>query len=134
MRTERSSRLAPRPEISIVIPLYNEEENVEPLLGELMDCLRRLGRRHEVICVDDGSSDGTFAALADAARRHPALRVVRFRRNFGQTAAMSAGIESARGDVIIPMDGDLQNDPSDIPRLLAEGLPPRCRQGHPALR
>jgi glycosyltransferase involved in cell wall biosynthesis len=120
MRSERSSRLAPRPELSIVIPLYNEEENVDPLLGELMECLRRLDRRHEVICVDDGSSDGTFAALAQAARRYPTLRVVRFRRNFGQTAAMSAGIEAARGDVIVPMDGDLQNDPADIGRLVGE--------------
>jgi glycosyltransferase involved in cell wall biosynthesis len=120
MWTDRTSRLAPRPAVSVVIPLFNEEENVQPLLEELMGCLARLARPHEVICVDDGSSDGTFAALELAARAYPALRVLRFRRNFGQTAAMSAGIEAARGDVIVPMDGDLQNDPADIARLLAE--------------
>ncbi len=107
-------------ELSVVIPLYNEEANVEPLLTELLGALRALGRRHEVVCVDDGSSDGTFAALARAARAEPTLRVIRFRRNFGQTAAMSAGMEAARGEVIVPMDGDLQNDPADIGRLLAE--------------
>ena len=116
MRTEPR----PPPEISVVIPLYNEEPNVAPLLDELFGALRTLGKRHEVLCVDDGSADGTFAALARVAEREPALRVIRFRRNFGQTAAMSAGIEAARGDVIVPMDGDLQNDPADIGRLLAE--------------
>ena len=112
--------LGPPPELSVVIPLFNEEANVEPLLAELFPVLRALSRRFEVVCVDDGSSDGTFAALAAFTEREPALRVLRFRRNFGQTAAMSAGIEAARGDVIIPMDGDLQNDPADIARLLAE--------------
>jgi glycosyltransferase involved in cell wall biosynthesis len=111
---------APPPEISVVIPLYEEEANVEPLLQELFAALRTLGRTHEVVCVDDGSSDGTFAALARVAEREPALRVIRFRRNFGQTAAMSAGIEASRGEVIVPMDGDLQNDPADIAKLLAE--------------
>jgi glycosyltransferase involved in cell wall biosynthesis len=110
----------PAPEISVVVPLYNEEPNVGPLLEELFAALRALGKRHEVICVDDGSADGTFAALARHARAEPALRVIRFRRNFGQTAAMSAGIEAARGAVIVPMDGDLQNDPADIGKLLAE--------------
>ena len=109
----------PRPEISVVIPLYNEEPNVGPLLDELFSVLHRLGRSHEVICVDDGSKDGTFAKLAEYAAREPALRAIRFRLNFGQTAAMSCGIEHARGDVIVPMDGDLQNDPADIEKLLA---------------
>jgi len=116
----RLSALPARPEISVVIPLYNEGGNVEPLLEELFPALRALGRTFEVVCVDDGSRDGTFAALARATEREPALRVLRFRRNFGQTAAMSAGIEAARGQVIVPMDGDLQNDPADIGRLLAE--------------
>jgi glycosyltransferase involved in cell wall biosynthesis len=107
-------------EISVVVPLYNEQANVAPLLAELLAALRTLGRSFEVVCVDDGSSDGTFAALAQAAGAEPALRVIRFRRNFGQTAAMSAGIEASRGEVIVPMDGDLQNDPADIGRLLAE--------------
>jgi glycosyltransferase involved in cell wall biosynthesis len=109
----------PRPEISVVIPLYNEEPNVEPLLDELFSVLHRLGRSHEVICVDDGSKDGTFARLTAYAAKEPALRAIRFRLNFGQTAAMSCGIEHARGDVIVPMDGDLQNDPADIEKLLA---------------
>ena len=109
-----------QPELSVVIPLYNEEGNVEPLLTELFGVLRGLGRTHEVICVDDGSHDDTFARLAAFAQREPALRVIRFRLNFGQTAAMSAGIEAARGSVIVPMDGDLQNDPKDIERLLAK--------------
>ncbi|HTP24930.1 MAG TPA: glycosyltransferase family 2 protein [Anaeromyxobacteraceae bacterium] len=109
-----------RPEISVVVPLYNEEPNVGPLLEELFVAMRALGRHFEVICVDDGSEDQTFAELARAARSEPALHVLRFRRNFGQTAAMSAGIEAARGEVIVPMDGDLQNDPADIGRLLSE--------------
>jgi glycosyltransferase involved in cell wall biosynthesis len=108
------------PELSVVIPLFNEEQNVTPLLDELFCELRKLGRSHEVICVDDGSRDDTYRQLKAWAAREPALRVIRFRRNFGQTAAMSAGIESAAGAVIIPMDGDLQNDPADIGKLLAE--------------
>src|SRR2546430_1041726 len=108
-----------QPELSFVIPLYNEEANVEPLLAELFGVLRGLGRTYEVICVDDGSRDSTFARLAALAGREPSLRVIRFRLNFGQTAAMSAGIEAARGSVIVPMDGDLQNDPADIAKLLA---------------
>ncbi|MGZ6124758.1 MAG: glycosyltransferase family 2 protein, partial [Myxococcales bacterium] len=109
-----------RPQISVVIPLFNEEENVRPLLDELFGELGKLARSHEVICVDDGSRDGTFAELARMAAERPELRVIRFRLNFGQTAAMSAGIEAARGDVIIPMDGDLQNDPADIGKLLLQ--------------
>ncbi len=119
MRIERNPP-AVEVAISVVIPLYNEEPNVAPLLGELLAALRELGRPFEVICVDDGSGDGTFAALSRAAAAEPAVRVIRFRRNFGQTAAMSAGIEAARGAVIVPMDGDMQNDPADIRRLLAE--------------
>jgi glycosyltransferase involved in cell wall biosynthesis len=106
------------PDLSVVIPLFNEEANVQPLLDELFGALEVLGKQVEVIAVDDGSRDGTWVALERAAAARPGLRVLRFRRNFGQTAAMSAGIEAARGAVIIPMDGDLQNDPADIPRLL----------------
>ena len=107
-------------DLSVVIPLFNEEPNVAPLLDELFGALRGLGRSYEVIAVDDGSRDGTFAALSRIAATEGSLRVIRLRRNFGQTAAMSAGIEAAHGDVIIPMDGDLQNDPTDIRRLLAK--------------
>ncbi len=109
-----------RPQISVVIPLFNEETNVRALLDELFAELAKLGRTHEVICVDDGSRDGTFGELARIAETRHELRVIRFRLNFGQTAAMSAGIEAARGEVIIPMDGDLQNDPADIARLLVQ--------------
>jgi len=116
-------KLAPHlvdaPQLSIVIPLFNEEMNVEPLLAELFEVLRRVERTFEVIAVDDASRDGTFAALAKVSRREPLLRVIRFRRNSGQTAALAAGIEASRGEVIVPMDGDLQNDPADIERLLA---------------
>jgi len=109
-----------RPEISVVIPLFNEAENVRALLDELFPELDKLGRTYEVICVDDGSRDATFAELSRIAAQRRDLRVIRFRLNFGQTAAMSAGIEAARGDVIVPMDGDLQNDPADIGKLLAQ--------------
>ncbi|MCA1829069.1 MAG: glycosyltransferase family 2 protein [Myxococcales bacterium] len=109
-----------RPQISVVIPLFNEEDNVQALLDELFSELERLGRTFEVICIDDGSRDGTFNELSHYAERRKELRVIRFRLNFGQTAAMSAGIEAARGDVIVPMDGDLQNDPADIAKLLAQ--------------
>jgi glycosyltransferase involved in cell wall biosynthesis len=108
------------PAVSVVIPLFNEEQNVSPLLEELFAELRKLDRTFEVLCVDDGSRDGTYGRLREWAAREPALRVIKFRRNFGQTAAMSAGIEAARGDVIVPMDGDLQNDPADIGKLLAQ--------------
>jgi glycosyltransferase involved in cell wall biosynthesis len=118
------------PELSVVIPLFNEEGNVQPLMDELFAALEALGRQFEVIAVDDGSRDETWPALERVAAPRPALRVLRFRRNFGQTAAMSAGIEAARGAVVVPMDGDLQNDPADIARLLQrlEGRLP----GHPA--
>jgi glycosyltransferase involved in cell wall biosynthesis len=108
-----------RPQISVVIPLFNEAENVRALLDELFAELAKLERTFEVICVDDGSRDRTFEELSRIAAERRELRVIRFRLNFGQTAAMSAGIEAARGDVIVPMDGDLQNDPADIGKLLA---------------
>jgi glycosyltransferase involved in cell wall biosynthesis len=116
------------PQLSVVIPLFNEEASVEPLLSELFDALRKIGQSFEVIAVDDGSRDGTFSALVRISRQQAALRVIRFRRNFGQTAAMSAGIEAARGGVIVPMDGDLQNDPADI-RLLLDKLDGRSDNG-----
>src|SRR5262249_48327695 len=117
--------LADAPEFWVVIPLFNEEMNVDPLLAELFEVLRRGERSFEVIAVDDASRDGTFTALAKVSRREPFLRVIRFRRNAGQTAALAAGIEASRGAVIVPMGGDLQNDPAGIERLLArlEGFP-----------
>lgn len=110
--------------LSIVIPIFNERENIDPLCDKLRQELPALGQEFEVILVNDGSNDGTERALEDAARKNPRFKVINLRRNFGQTAAMMAGIDFARGDVIIPMDGDLQNDPADIRRLLdklAEG-------------
>jgi len=104
--------------ISIIIPFYNEEENILPLFTSLNQVLAKLDKSHEMIFVDDGSTDDTFARLCDVAKENHQVKVISFKRNFGQTAAMAAGIDHASGDIIIPMDGDLQNDPNDIPRLL----------------
>ncbi len=104
--------------ISIVIPAYNEEENIPVLYERLKNVLERLGENYEIIFVDDGSEDRTPEVLRDIAKRDRSVKVVRFRRNYGQTAAMYAGFEHAKGDVIITMDADLQNDPEDIPVLL----------------
>jgi len=107
-------------ELSVVIPVYNEEENVEPLLGEIQNVLSGLGKSYEVVVVDDGSKDATFAALRRLYQSHPTIKVVRLKRNFGQTAALAAGLAHAEGDVVVLMDGDMQNDPADIPALLAK--------------
>jgi glycosyltransferase involved in cell wall biosynthesis len=106
------------PQLSVIIPLYHEEDNVRPLHERLQAALGRLGRTFEIVYVDDGSRDATPQRLAEIARADPAVRVVRFRRNFGQTAAIQAGIEYSRGEVLVFMDGDLQNDPDDIAMLL----------------
>lgn len=107
-------------DLSVVIPLYNEEDNVAPLCDALLGALVPMGRSFEIILVNDGSRDGTEARLAEAVLRDPRIRVLNFRSNKGQTAAMMAGIDYAAGKVIVPMDGDLQNDPKDIARLLAK--------------
>jgi len=106
--------------VSVVIPVYNERESVRPLSAELLTVLRSLGRRIEILFVDDGSTDGTSEILADLAGEEPEIAVVRLRRNFGKAAALMAGFREARGDAIVTIDGDLQDDPSEIPRLLAE--------------
>ena len=106
------------PDISIVIPLRDEEGNVEPLVHELTGVMRSVGRPYEVILIDDGSEDATFATLRRLQAADPHLRVIQFERNFGQTAAFAAGFAHARGALIVTLDGDLQNDPADIPRLL----------------
>lgn len=103
------------PRLSIIVPVYNEEANVGELYRRLAT---QLGSDAEFLFVDDGSTDSTAARLSELAAQDPRVRIIRFRRNFGQTAALSAGIDHARGEIIVPMDGDLQNDPSDIPRLL----------------
>ena len=105
-------------DISVVVPVYNEEDSVEPLCRELLGALSGLGKTYEILLVDDGSADGTWARLVELRDQFPGIGLIRFRRNFGQTAAMSAGFHQARGDVIITLDADLQNDPADIPRLL----------------
>jgi len=119
-----TSQIASPPEatcnISVVIPVYNEEENVPLLAERLHAALSRLQRTYEIILVDDGSSDRTWEKLVEGARRYPNFRLIRFRRNFGQTAAMSAGFSESRGEVVITLDADLQNDPDDIPLLLEQ--------------
>ena len=104
--------------ISVVIPAYNEEESIPHLYKKLKEVLDRLGREYEIIFVDDGRDDRTPEILKDIAKKDRTVKVIRFRRNYGQTAAMYAGFVHASGDVIITMDADLQNDPEDIPRLL----------------
>ncbi len=104
--------------LSVVIPLYNEEDNVAPLCDALLGALTQMPHSFEIILVNDGSRDGTEARLAQAAQRDSRIRVLNFRSNKGQTAAMMAGMDYAVGKVIVPMDGDLQNDPKDIARLL----------------
>jgi len=106
------------PEISVFLPVYNEEPNLRPLHAKLDEALKTLGRSGEIVYVDDGSSDGSLKILREIAEVDPRVRVVALRRNYGQTAAMAAGIDAARGKVLIPMDADLQNDPADIIRLL----------------
>jgi glycosyltransferase involved in cell wall biosynthesis len=110
---------APRPKLSVCVPFYNEEESIAPMHQAVVDALEPLGIAFEMVFVDDGSRDSTLAIAVGIAKLDPRVRVVKFRRNYGQTAAMAAGIEVARGDVIVTMDGDLQNDPRDIPQFLA---------------
>ena len=106
-------------ELSVVIPLYNEEPNVAPLHAELSAILSSMAVPYEIVAIDDGCTDGTFEVLRRIQKNDPHVRVVRFTRNFGQTAAFAAGFAFARGQFIVTFDGDLQNDPADIPRLLA---------------
>jgi glycosyltransferase involved in cell wall biosynthesis len=110
--------------LSVIIPIKDEQDNLRPLHERLGAALDPLGTSHEVIFVDDGSTDGSYAILQELAAADPHVKVVRLRRNFGQTAALQAGIDFSCGDVLVTLDGDLQNDPADIPMLLerlAEG-------------
>lgn len=106
------------PELSLFLPVFNEEPNLRPLHAKIQAALENLGKTAEVIYVDDGSTDASLMILREIAAADARVRVVSFRRNYGQTAAMSAGIDAATGEILIPMDADLQNDPSDIARLL----------------
>ena len=110
----------PRSSVSIIVPIYNEAENLLPLYRELATVMTEMGRPCELLFVDDGSIDNSPFILMGLANRDPRVRVVTLRRNSGQTAALSAGIDMARGDVIVTLDGDLQNDPEDIPRMVDE--------------
>ena len=107
-------------DLSVVLPIYNESENIPRLYTELVPVLEATGRSFEIIAVDDGSRDDSFDQLRSLCADDDRLHAVRFRRNFGQTAAFAAGFERARGDLVITMDADLQNDPADIPELLAK--------------
>jgi glycosyltransferase involved in cell wall biosynthesis len=109
-----------KPQLSIVVPVYNEVESLPHLLDELVPALEMTGHTFEIICIDDGSTDGSFEALKKLRDQDKRICVIQFRRNFGQTAAFAAGFSKARGDIVITMDADLQNDPADIPRLLAK--------------
>src|SRR5262249_20321858 len=113
-------RARPIMDLSIVIPIKDERENLRPLHERLSAALAPLGKPSEIIFVDDGSADGSFTVMEELARRDSRVKVVRLRRNFGQSAALQAGIDFSTGDVLITMDGDLQNDPADIPILLAK--------------
>jgi hypothetical protein len=110
----------PGPALSVIVPLYNEQESVRPLYDAIVQAVDQLGLHYEMVFVDDGSRDDTVAIADSLARRDPRLRIVKFRRNYGQTAAMAAGIEHAHGEVLVTMDGDLQNDPADIALLLQQ--------------
>lgn len=111
--------------LSVVIPIFNEEQNITPLYRELKTVLGGMETDYEVICVDDGSGDGSGEILQRLAQGDKRLRVIQFRKNFGQTAAIAAGVEHAQGEIIVTLDGDGQNDPRDIPRLLE-----RLEQGY----
>ncbi len=120
----KKTSLKPEWDLSVVIPLFNEEDNVRPLYEAIDKVLRPMGNHYEIIFIDDGSTDETFPRLRAIAESDPAVKVIKFRTNCGQSAATDAGFELARGKIIIVMDGDLQNDPKDIPKLLdkmAEG-------------
>jgi len=106
--------------ISIIVPVYNEQDNIAPLYAKLRPVLANFPEKSEIIFINDGSSDGTESALARVCELDTTVKVINFRRNHGQTAALVAGFDHAAGDIIIPIDGDLQNDPEDIPRLISK--------------
>ncbi len=119
-RSSGAESWSPRLDLSVVIPLFNEEESIKPLYEGLHSVLMALNKTFEIIFINDGSSDGSYDLLCRLADQDNALKVINLRRNFGQTAAMAAGFDYAEGEIIIPMDGDLQNDPADIAVLLAK--------------
>ena len=110
----------PSLDLSVILPVYDEEDNLEPLHAELTAALSATGRSYEIVAIDDGSQDGSFAVLKTLVERDAHVRVIRFRRNFGQSASFAAGFGHTRGRIVFTMDADGQNDPADIPALLAE--------------
>jgi glycosyltransferase involved in cell wall biosynthesis len=106
--------------VSIIIPIFNERENLEPLISALTQALDPTGEDYEILLIDDGSTDGSDVYIAALAEKDPRIRAIQFRRNFGQTAAMAAGFDHASGSILVPIDADLQNDPRDIPSVLAK--------------
>ena len=106
-------------ELSVVVPVFNEEQNLKPLYDEIVRVVSGCAG-YEIIFIDDGSGDNSFGVLSEIQRNDPKVRVIRFRKNFGQTAALAAGFEHARGGVIVPLDADGQNDPADIPGLMGK--------------
>ena len=112
--------LPANPYLSVTIPIYNEEDNVALLYERTRDALDSLGETWELVLVNDGSRDDSARRLDAVAAQDPRVRVIHLSRNFGQTAALMAGLDHARGEIIVPMDGDLQNDPADIGSLLAK--------------
>ena len=107
-------------DISVVLPVFNERENVSPLLADLNEALAGTGKTFEIIFIDDGSTDGSVEKLTELQALDPNVVVIEFRRNFGQTAALAAGLRYSNGEVVITLDADRQNDPKDIPMLLDE--------------
>lgn len=118
VRITRPSKMSEQPYLSLVIPAYNEQENIPTLLGRASAAMQQIDKPFEIIVIDDGSTDETPRLLREAAKQHPWLRVLRLRKNAGQSAAFEAGFAAARGQVIATIDADLQNDPEEIPRLL----------------
>jgi glycosyltransferase involved in cell wall biosynthesis len=112
--------VSPQPDLSVIVPFYNEEENIHRMHAAIVEAVEPLGLEFEMVFINDGSRDGTLESAVGIAQGDPRVRVVNFRRNYGQTPAMAAGIEQARGRVLVTMDGDLQNDPRDIEHFLAK--------------
>lgn len=120
LKDDLAAKREPEFELTVLIPVHDEEENVRPLYEKLSPVLERLGKESEIIFVDDGSTDGTFEVVKALHGQDGRVRVIGFRRNFGKAAAYSAGFQAARGSVIVTMDGDLQDDPEEIPKFLKE--------------
>ncbi len=119
MAVKQTSPASKSPYLTVVVPLYNEEESLRELHGRIADVMKPIGKPYEIIFVDDGSTDSSFQVLTDLHAKHKEVKVIRFRRNFGKSAALSVAFKEAAGDFVITMDADLQDDPAEIPELIA---------------